>query len=87
MTVRTATGSVDDVTVTQVLEEARQTQCVHTARDDWGSWLHTVPFLIVDRPLALVTFNHVRDDFVIGTAFHFAEAHSADVDTGSTLQT
>ncbi len=86
MAIRTAACGVDHVAMPQVLEEARQAQRIHAARDDGRGGLHAIPLLEVDRALALVALNHVGDAAVVAFAFHLAVAHGADVDAGRTLQ-
>ena len=87
MAVRTPTRRVDHIAMTQILEEARQTQRIHATGDDRGGWLHAQPFLMVVGTIGRVALYHVGDVAVIRAAFHLAEAHGAHVDTGSALQT
>src|SRR3989338_10107681 len=60
--VRTAAGGVDHVAVAEILEEAGQTQRVHTAGDDRRGRLHAIPFLMVERAGAGIALDHVGDD-------------------------
>ena len=67
-------------------KEPRQAQCVHAARDDRRGGPHSLPFLVIERAIGAVAFDHVGNIAVIGFAFHLAMAHRAHVDARGALQ-
>jgi len=77
-------GSQDHIGVTQVLEEGRQSERVHTARNDGCGLLHALPLLMVIGTVSLILLQHVRNALVRRIALHLAEAHGADVDAAGT---
>ena len=84
--VRAAARGVDDVSMPQVLEEAGQAQRVHSARNDRGRGLHSVPLLVVGGAAVAVALDRVRNGTVVPAAFHLAVPHGADMDARRALQ-
>mmetsp|Transcript_39195 Transcript_39195/g.99544 ORF Transcript_39195/g.99544 Transcript_39195/m.99544 type:complete len:477 (+) Transcript_39195:555-1985(+) len=80
VTESTATSGQNDVGMTEVLEESRQTQSIHATRDDRSCLLHALPILVVVWAIRLVLLQHERDVLIRGVSLHLAEGHGADMD-------
>mmetsp|Transcript_62305 Transcript_62305/g.163596 ORF Transcript_62305/g.163596 Transcript_62305/m.163596 type:complete len:616 (+) Transcript_62305:129-1976(+) len=77
-------GREDHVRVAQVLEEGREAERVHAARDDGRGLRHALPLLVVVRAIGLVLLQHVRNALVRGITLHLTEGHGANMDAAGT---
>jgi len=84
MAERSSSGRQDDIRMSQVLKESRETQCVHTTRD-YGSCLnHALPFLLIVWSLCHIILKHVCNQLIRSVTLHFSKTHSSNVDAAGT---